>query len=60
MQVCMTGYRGFLLENVGLFIDKAELYFLFRVPNCHFPSWGLELKQQKEKSSRDLGRKILS
>ena len=25
----MTGYRGFLLEAVGLFVDETELYFLF-------------------------------
>ena len=30
MQVWMTGYRGFLLETIGLFVDEAELYFLFR------------------------------
>ena len=29
MQVWITGYCGFLLEAVGLFVDKAELYFLF-------------------------------
>ena len=41
MQVWITGYRGFLREAVGLFVDdsdEAELYFLFRATNCHFPS----------------------
>ena len=37
MQVWMTGYRVFLLlEAVGLFVDEAELFFLFRATNCHF------------------------
>ena len=49
MQVWMTGYRGFLLEAIGPSVDEAELFFLFRATNCHFPSLGLELKLQKDK-----------
>ena len=30
MQVWMTGYRGFLHEAVGLFVDETEQLFLFR------------------------------
>ena len=48
LQVWITGYRGFLLEAIGLFVGKAELYFLFRATNCRFPSWGLQLKLHKE------------
>ena len=38
MQVWITGYGGVLLEAIGLFVDEAELYFLFGATNCHFPS----------------------
>ena len=38
MQVWMTGYRGILLEVIGLFVDGAELFLLFLATNCHFPS----------------------
>ena len=31
-------YPGFLLEGIGLFVDEAELFFLFQATNCHFPS----------------------
>ena len=38
----------FLLRDaVGLVVDEAEIYFLFRATNCHFPSRGLELKLHK-------------
>ena len=62
MQVWMTCYHGFLLETVGLLVDKAELFFLFWATNCHFPSSGLELKplSERTRSSRDLGRRIIS
>ena len=38
MQVWMTGYRGFLLEAIGLFVDGPELFFLFQATNCRLPS----------------------
>ena len=47
MQVWITGYGGFLREAFGLFDDEAELFFLFWATNCHFPSWGIELKLLK-------------
>ena len=47
MQVWVTGYRRFLLEAIGLIVDEAELFFLFWATNCHFLSWGLELKLHK-------------
>ena len=37
MQVWMTGYCGFLLEAIGLFVGEAEMYFLFGATNCNFP-----------------------
>ena len=49
MQIWITGYCGFLLEAIGLFVDEAELYFLFEAKNCHFPSGVVELKLQKDK-----------
>ena len=27
-----------LLKANGLFLDEAELFFLFQATNCHFPS----------------------
>ena len=36
MQFWMTGYRGLLLEAIGLFVDEAELFFLFWATNCLF------------------------
>ena len=29
---------AFLLEAIGLFVDEAELFFLFQTTTCHFPS----------------------
>ena len=29
MQVWMTGYSGFLLEAIGLFVDEPELFSCF-------------------------------
>ena len=46
MQVWITGYRGFLGEAIGLFVDKAELYFRFwALPFSELR--GLELKLHK-------------
>ena len=38
MQVWITGYRGFLREAIGLFVDDAELYLPVSGNKCHFPS----------------------